>query len=654
MRSKIKMCHAVITMILAVFLYYGSYGAIQAWAVEQATPLVATNGATNVSPTKATLKGTYRPHELNIEDVYFEYGPGLSYGSRMSPVRECKKYDWDVVCDVYANVTNLTPQQKYHFRLVVKYWSKVFNKSSLATGEDRTFGTQYPPSVTTGDATGITSTSAVLHGTANPNGNSTITYFQYVKQCYLNCSWLSAAGNNVGSGNSPATVDVKVTGLESGKKYYYFLCAESDGGKSCGEQKNFFAPSKPIVTTHEATEIGTHAATLNGMVNPGGLYTMYYFEYGESSKYGIKKSQVSAGNGSESKTVSLSLPNSFTPGKRYHYRIVASNNIGLSYGEDKTFTSQKLVVPSATTGNATNITITTATLNGVFNPHNDQTMWHFEYRKPGAEWKKTDNAGSAVENDWDIKANIWGLDPDTTYSYKLTATNGAGTTTGEEKTFKTSALSAASATTGPAKFITKSSATVTGTINPNGTSTSYWFWYGPSQPCKYHTTGVTGLTGTSDISVSADLIGLATDTTYYYRISTNNIKGAVDGEDKTFKTAAVTNAPVVTTSAARDVKASSATVGGTVNPNGKATTYYFQYGTTTAYGATAPAMSQSAGSGTSSVPVTTSISGLKANTTYNYRIVAVNSDGTSNGANMTFKTISSLLINTQTLPATRK
>jgi hypothetical protein len=648
--KKIIRCYTVIATILAIVLWSGSYGATQAWSVEQATPLVATNGATNVSPAKATIKGTYRPHELKIDDVYFEYGPSLSYGSRISPVRDCKKYDWDVVCDVYTDITNLTPQQNYHFRLVVKFWSKISNGWQLATGEDRTFGTQYPPSATTGEVTDITSASAVFHGTANPNGNSTDAYFEYNKACYWGCPAPKTAGNNIGSGTGAVTMNVKVTGLESGNKYYYRLCASSNGGKSCGDQKNFFAPSKPIVTTYDATEIGTLGATFNGTVNPGGLYTMYYFEYGESSSYGIKKSQVSAGNGGDPKTVSLPLPNSFTPGKLYHYRIVASNNMGVSYGEDKTFTAQKLIAPSATTGSATNITISTATLNGVVNPHNDLTMWHFEYRKPGGEWKKTDNAGVSVESDWDIKSNIWGLDPDITYSYKLTATNGAGTVTGEEKTFKTSALATATAATGPVKNVTKSSATVTGTINPNGTTTSYWFWYGTSKPYTYHTTGVTGLTGTSDISVSADLISLAPDTTYYYRISTNNIKGAVDGEDKTFKTAAITKAPVVTTSPARDIKTSSATIGGTVNPNGKDTTYYCQYGTTTAYGATAPATPQPAGSGTSSVPVTISLSGLKAGTTYNYRVVAVNSDGTSNGTNMTFTTTSSLIINT---PAVR-
>ena len=644
----------IIAIAIAVTIWSGIQSAQKAWAVEPAYPFVTTHSLYDNTPTTATLRGDYWTNNLQVEDAYFEYGTTLSYGSKASPIRECKTYPSGVNCDAYSQVTNLTPQQTYHFRLVVKYFSKIYNKWDLSYGEDKTFLTHMPPTATTGEATDVTSTSAMFHGTANPNGNNTDAYFEYSEECYWNCPAPLTVGQNVGSGTSPIALNIKVTGLTTGKRYYYRLRASNDGGKSYGDQKILFTPSKPIVGTTEATEIGTHGAKLGGTVNPSGLDTMYYFEYGETASYGIKKSQVYAGKGIDVKSVSLPLPNSFTPGKLYHYRIAASNTLGFSYGEDKTFTTEKLVSPTATTGSATDITITTATLNGVVNPHNDQAMWHFEYRKAGAEWKKTDNAGVAVESDWNITAQIWSLDPDTTYTYKLIAVNGAGTVTGEEKTFKTSALALATVVTGDVKNITKSSATLTGTINPHDTATSYWFWYGTSMQSLYHTPGQIGLTGKTDIPVSADLISLAPNTTYYYRISANNIKGAVQGEDKTFKTSEITQAPVATTGQSRDVAASSAIIGGTVNPNGTDTTYYFEYGVTTAYGSKAPLKPLSAGNGTSAVPVTTSLAGLKANTVYNYRLVAVNSGGTSNGANMMFKTTSSSLITAPVVPSMRK
>ncbi|PKN37919.1 MAG: hypothetical protein CVU62_09370 [Deltaproteobacteria bacterium HGW-Deltaproteobacteria-2] len=647
----------IIILIMAVIVTVWSVSQMTqiTWAVEPATPLVSTYGIVDSTSTTANLKGTYRPYKLQIDNAYFEYGTSTSYGSQISPYRECKVTASGEVCEATGQITNLTPQQTYHVRLVVKYYDNVWKKWSLAYGEDRTFSTHIPPKATTNEATDVTSTSAVLHGTANPNGNSTDAYFRYMPYCVMCNPSGIAVGQNIGSGNSPVTLNIKVTGLTPGTRYMYRLRASNQqGGESLGEYKMFFTPSKPTVKTFDASDIKTHGATLRGTVNPSGLDTMYYFEYGETASYGIKKSQVYAGKGSDVVSASLPLTNSFSPGKLYHYRIVASNTLGVSYGEDKTFTTEKLIAPTATTGGATDITLSTATLNGVVNPHNDQTMWHFEYRKAGAEWKKTDNVGVAVANDWNITAKIFSLDADTTYSYKLVAVNGAGTTTGEEKTFKTVAVALPTVTTGGVKNITKSSATLMGTINPNDTPTSYWFWYGISPQNMYHTPGQVGLTGKNDIQVSADLISLAPNTTYYYRLSANNVKGAVQGENKTFNTAAITKAPIVITGHSRNVTASSATIGGTVNPNGMATSYYFEYGISPAFGGKVPLTPQSAGSGTSAVNVTTPLAGLNANTTYYYRLVAVNSDGTSNGANMTFKTASGMLIKVPTSPAIRK
>lgn len=94
--------------------------------------------------------------------------------------------------------------------------------------------------------------------------------------------------------------------------------------------------------------------------------------------------------------------------------------------------------------------------------------------------------------------------------------------------------------------------------------------------------------------------------------------------------------PGASTGAASNVTSSSAGVAGTVNPNGEATTYAFQFGTTTAYGA--QTNSQSAGSGTQSQSVSATLTGLRAGTTYHYRVIATNASGTTVGADQTFTT----------------
>lgn len=97
-------------------------------------------------------------------------------------------------------------------------------------------------------------------------------------------------------------------------------------------------------------------------------------------------------------------------------------------------------------------------------------------------------------------------------------------------------------------------------------------------------------------------------------------------------------APAVTTNAASNVTGSGATVNGSVNPQGAATTYKFDYGTSTSYGHSTAA--GSAGSGTSAVNESANLSGLAASTTYHYRIEATNGAGTTYGADRTFTTSS--------------
>ncbi|MCA1682626.1 MAG: hypothetical protein LC685_01275 [Actinobacteria bacterium] len=95
-------------------------------------------------------------------------------------------------------------------------------------------------------------------------------------------------------------------------------------------------------------------------------------------------------------------------------------------------------------------------------------------------------------------------------------------------------------------------------------------------------------------------------------------------------------APTVTTGGATSVKQHSAVLNGTVRPNGANSTWYFQYGTTTAYGNHTSNKSVQAGKGTQSVSA--AINGLLSGTLYHYRIVGNNSSGTSTGADQTFTT----------------
>ena len=100
---------------------------------------------------------------------------------------------------------------------------------------------------------------------------------------------------------------------------------------------------------------------------------------------------------------------------------------------------------------------------------------------------------------------------------------------------------------------------------------------------------------------------------------------------------AAARAPAVTTGGVANVTSNSALLKGTVNPEGKETAYYFQIGTTKAYGGTTTAVN--AGSGTSTVSIAEPVGSLAGFTTYHYRIVGVSSGGTSVGSDQSFTTL---------------
>jgi hypothetical protein len=193
-----------------------------------------------------------------------------------------------------------------------------------------------------------------------------------------------------------------------------------------------------------------------------------------------------------------------------------------------------------------------------------------------------------------------------------------------------------SATTGAATSVTQSGATVNGTVDPQGMATTYRFEYGTSSSYGLQTAEVDAGSGTGAVDASATLSGLTSDTTHHYRVVATNAAGVTPGSDRTLKTDAGPGPPGATTSSARSVTTSTARLAGSVDPNGRATTYHFEYGTSTGYGkGTSEA---SAGSGQSARSVSAAISGLSANTRYHFRLVATNDAGVTRGRDRSFVT----------------
>ena len=113
-----------------------------------------------------------------------------------------------------------------------------------------------------------------------------------------------------------------------------------DGGNSCGT-----GASAPAVTTTSASGVAQAAATLNGTVNPHGLSTTTYFQYGTTSSYGAATGQQAVGSGTSASQVTASL-SSLVCGTLYHFRAVGTNADGTGNGSDMTLTTSACAAPS--------------------------------------------------------------------------------------------------------------------------------------------------------------------------------------------------------------------------------------------------------------------------------------------------------------------
>src|SRR4029077_12722926 len=180
------------------------------------------------------------------------------------------------------------------------------------------------------------------------------------------------------------------------------------------------------VITNPATYIASYSAGLNGTVDPHGLTTTVYFQYGTTISYGLRTA-IQSKTGNTYQNVAATI-GGLTASTTYHFRIVATNSAGTRYGADRTFTTLSATgLPVVITSPATNVTNSSATLNGSVDPHGLTTNIHFQYGTTtsyGLHTAIQGKSGNAYQN---VAANISGLSAGTTYHFRIVATNSAGT-----------------------------------------------------------------------------------------------------------------------------------------------------------------------------------------------------------------------------------
>ncbi|MBA7615185.1 hypothetical protein ES703_22463 [subsurface metagenome] len=176
----------------------------------------------------------------------------------------------------------------------------------------------------------------------------------------------------------------------------------------------------PAVTTEPATSVEEYAATLNGTLDDdGGEACDCGFEWGETDAYGNDTPTQSRTTGQTfAQTIS-----GLDPNQTYHFRSVATNGAGTTYGADRSFTTL-VALSSVTTDPATGVGKEAATLNGTLDDDGGQVC------DCGFEWGKTDAYGNATPTQsrttgQTFAQTISGLDPNQTYHFRAMSTNDA-------------------------------------------------------------------------------------------------------------------------------------------------------------------------------------------------------------------------------------
>lgn len=232
-----------------------------------------------------------------------------------------------------------------------------------------------------------------------------------------------------------------------------------------------------------------------------------------------------------------------------------------------------LAAAVATTGSADSITTSSATVTGTVNPGGAQTTYHFEYGTSSSYGlKTTDSDAGAGSSAVSVSAGLTGMTPDTTYHYRIVASNADGSSQGADRTFRTAAgPRAPSVSSVSAAGVGPTGATLRASVTPNRLATTVHFEYGTSTAYGAGTPDQDLGAGSARVTASAAVGSLKPNTSYHYRAVATNAAGVTRGGDRTFTTSRTPTSVAITPSTTRPVWGAGLTIGGKVSGQGSVT-----------------------------------------------------------------------------------
>lgn len=533
---------------------------------------------------------------------------------------------------ITANLDNLTMNTKYY------YCYRYNNNVNIIDTDVNSFTTlnASKPTVTTGEITNITKTTASAHGNVTSEGGVEVTVRGV---CWSTSHNPTVDGNHEDNGTGTGEYTIELSELTANTTYYVKAYAINSMGTSYGEEVSFTTlenTTVPTVTILEITNVTQTSALASCNVTSDGGDDV--IERGvcwsTNNNPTIDDNHANHGIGTGAYAVEIS---GLTANTMYYVRAYAKNGVGIAYGNLISFTtSQNISTPTVTTTEVSNITTSSAIVGG-----NVTSDGGAEVTERGVCWSTFQNPstngahmayGSGTGT---FTVTINGLSKNTKYYVRAYAKNTQGTSYGNQIEFTTLA-DLPTVTTSPVSNITQTTAICGGNVTNAGGATIIergvcWSTaHNPTVSGNHATSG----TGTGIYTVN--ITGLTANTIYYVCAYAKNSAGTAYGPEVTFTTLQNVTLPTVTTNNVTNITGNSATCGGNVTSNGGANV--------TARGvcwstSTNPTISNShTTDGTGTGAFVSNITGLSANTTYYVRAYATNSAGTNYGAQKTLTT----------------
>jgi hypothetical protein len=501
----------------------------------------------------------------------------------------------------------------------------------------------------------LAATSATLKGKLNPGvATEKVTYhFAYTADsagpgtatCTESGVTAPAAEPFPEAAGKNKEVTAAVTGLEGSTEYTVCLIAANPVEPTESTEGNSLtfttSASKPVVFSQVASAETQFTATVEAQVNPENQPTeLCVFEYGPTTAYGKSapcEPAIVEGTSVQSESVNLTK---LTAGAEVHYRFVVKNATGETKGPDGHFTTLPLEKPSASAESASTVSPFEETLNAEVNPNSQETTVYFQYSESSAvlgsgslkegvtqvPGEPGNSIGSGFGNVPATTPTGDVLTQNTTYYYQAVAVNPTGTTYGTVESFTTSTAEKPIVESESVSNETLTGAELEATVDPNFQETKCEFQYGTDSslatsttvPCEPEHLG----TGGPGAGATLALSGLTAGETYYYRVVAENATPpAAEGAIQSFTTL-IESPSQIETGIAQSVTATSATIGGQLNPGGEAR-YYIAYGPGPCGTCEKSAEVVVRGETLQSItPI--ALSGLEPNTTYHYSLEVKN------------------------------